>query len=98
MKRNNITKNNVLNNIKHDLGIPTVFAEKIFENFLDIILEGLNKDGKVKLSNFGTFKVLNKKARPGRNPKTKESYEISSRKVVVFSPSSTIQKKINDKK
>jgi len=98
MKRNNITKNNILENIKYDLGIPDTFAKKIFNNFMDIILEGLNRDGKVKLSNFGTFKVLNKKARLGRNPKTKETYEISSRKVVVFSPSSLVQKKINDKK
>ena len=98
MKRNNISKNNILKNIKYGLGVPEIFAKKIFNNFLDVILEGLNRDGKVKLSNFGTFKVLNKKARLGRNPKTRESYEITSRKVVVFSPSSLVQKKINDNK
>ena len=71
MKRNNISKNNVLKNIKYGLGVPEIFAKKIFNNFLDVVLEGLNRDGKVKLSNFGTFKVLNKKARLGRNPKLK---------------------------
>ena len=30
------------------------------------------KDNEVKISNFGTFKILNKKSRVGRNPKTKK--------------------------
>ena len=42
---------------------------------------------KVKLSNFGTFTIREKKARVGRNPKTKEEKIISSRKVVLFKPS-----------
>jgi len=65
---------------------------------LEIIVEGLNRDGKVKLSGFGTFKILNKKSRIGRNPKTKVEYQIKARKVVTFLPSYLTKKEINKKK
>ena len=64
---------------------------------LEIIVEGLNRDGKVKLSGFGTFKILNKKSRIGRNPKTKVEYQIKARKVVTFLPSYLIKKKLTKK-
>ena len=38
----------------------------------------------VKLSSFGNFETKDKKARPGRNPKTGVEVEISSRRVVTF--------------
>ena len=50
---------------------------------------------KVKVSLFGSFDVKDKKARIGRNPKTKEEKEISSRRVVTFKPSKFLSKKIN---
>ncbi len=64
---------------------------------LEIIVEGLNRDGKVKLSGFGTFKILNKKSRIGRNPKTKIEYQIKARKVVTFLPSYSTKKKLTKK-
>tara|TARA_B100001996_G_scaffold373428_1_gene350899 strand:- start:718 stop:1014 length:297 start_codon:yes stop_codon:yes gene_type:complete len=97
MKRNNISKNDILENIKHHHGLPITFSEKIFNFIFDIILEGLERDGKLKISGFGTFKILNKNARTGRNPKTKIKYQIKPRKVVVFSPSKEVKNKINGK-
>tara|TARA_B100000959_G_scaffold243129_1_gene266151 strand:- start:5071 stop:5367 length:297 start_codon:yes stop_codon:yes gene_type:complete len=97
MKRNNINKNDILENIKHHHGLPISFSEKIFNFIFDIILEGLERDGRLKIAGFGTFKILNKNARTGRNPKTKVKYQIKSRKVVVFSPSIETKNKINGK-
>ena len=71
MIRNNITKKDLRNKIHYTLGIPDRLSEEILNSFFDIIIEGLLKDGEVKISNFGKFKVLNKKSRIGRNPKTK---------------------------
>ena len=67
------------------------FSKKISENLLDDILnnifENLKKNKIVKLSNFGTFTLRQKKSRIGRNPKTKEKKIITERKVVLFKPS-----------
>lgn len=96
MKRHNITKNTVLKEIYYNLGIPSVFSEKIFNSVIEILIEGLNRDYKVKISRFGTFKVLKKKSRIGRNPKTGQEHKIEARKTVKFYPSLEIKKKINE--
>tara|TARA_B100000029_G_scaffold505426_1_gene586113 strand:- start:2869 stop:3165 length:297 start_codon:yes stop_codon:yes gene_type:complete len=98
MKRDNITKNDVSKEIYSNLGIPIIFSEKIVNLILEVITEGLNKNNKVKISGFGTFKLLNKAARPGRNPKTKEDYEVKARKTIAFYPSAEVKKIINDEK
>ena len=56
---------------------------------------GLVSGQDVKISSFGTFEVINKKERIGRNPKTKIEAKISSRKIVKFKPSQLIKEKLN---
>ena len=98
MKRHNISKKDLKNKIKFNLGIPNSLSEKIIESFFDIISEGLIRDGEVKIASFGKFKILNKKQRIGRNPKTKEVFTISKRRVVTFYPSLLLKRKINEQK
>ena len=98
MKRHNINKNDVLKEIYSNLGIPIVFSGKILDLILQIIIDGLNENGRVKISGFGTFKIRKKKSRVGRNPMTGKEYEIKSRKVVTFHPSTEVKKEINNEK
>lgn len=70
-------------------------AIKIFESFLSVATEGMAKDGQLKLVGFGTFDVLRKKERPGRNPKTKEVVTISPRRSISFNPSLSLKDKVN---
>ena len=49
----------------------------------------------VKIHNFGTFKIRNKKSRKARNPKTKVEVIIPPRNVISFIPSKFIIRKIN---
>ena len=58
-------------------------------------IESIKSDKKLKLSNFGTFSMRNKKSRVGRNPITKESKIISDRNVVLFKPSKEFKDLIN---
>ncbi len=97
MKRNNIKKDDILNNIKLSNRLPISFSDKVFDNLFEIFKIGLLKDGILKISGLGTFKVLNKKERIGLNPKTKIKYTISKRKVVVFYPSKLVKNKLNGK-
>ena len=97
MKRNNISKNDILHIIKNRYRLPTNYIESIYDNIFLIIKNGLKKDGRFKISKFGTFKVLFKKARFGLNPKSKVKHPISERKVVIFSPSKLVKNKLNGK-
>ena len=85
MVNNNFTRKDLSNKIHKNVG---------FSKNLSLILE-IIKSNKIKISSFGTFSVLNKKERMGRNPKTGAQAKIFSRKVVKFKPSLSFKKKIN---
>lgn len=69
----------------------------LIENFFHEIRDVLAKGEEVKLSGFGTFHVLTKKERPGRNPKTGEVIPVKARRVVTFHPSEKLQAEIGEK-
>tara|TARA_Y100000590_G_scaffold346538_1_gene396853 strand:- start:3960 stop:4259 length:300 start_codon:yes stop_codon:yes gene_type:complete len=91
----NFTKKDIINKIYQEVGFSKNMSSIIIDDFFDVISTELIKNGKIKISNFGTFVVLEKKERLGRNPKTKEQAKISARKIVKFIPSDKIKNKIN---
>ena len=93
--RLNLTKKDIINSLYLQIGYPKKVTENILEDLFDIIFDELKKNGKVKITNFGTFTVRKKNSRIGRNPKTKEIKTISERKVILFKPSNEFKKKIN---
>ena len=70
-------------------------SEELVNQMLDIVKNTLVDGEDVVISGFGKFKTSHKKARPGRDPKSKKTYEISARKVVTFSPSKVWREKLN---
>ena len=56
MKRSNITKDEILKTINSSLGTPLSLSEKILNEILNIIVDGLNSENIVKIKGFGTFK------------------------------------------
>ena len=95
--RINLTKKDLVNLVYMQLGFSKQISENLIDDFLSTIVSNIKSEKKLKLSKFGTFSIRQKKSRIGRNPKTKVEYSISSRRVVVFNPSSTIKKEINKK-
>jgi integration host factor subunit alpha len=97
MVKKNFNRKNLSNKIYQNLGFSKNFSSKIVDNFFEIMATELIQSNKVKISSFGTFKVMSKKERIGRNPKNKIEAKITSRKVVKFKPSLAIKKKLNEK-
>tara|TARA_Y100000590_G_scaffold383555_1_gene454322 strand:+ start:1031 stop:1327 length:297 start_codon:yes stop_codon:yes gene_type:complete len=95
--RINLTKKDIINSIYMQIGFSKKISENLFEDIFESILENLMKHNKLKISNFGTFTVKNKKSRPGLNFKTKEKRIISERNVVLFKPSKKFKELINSK-
>tara|TARA_B100000886_G_scaffold178077_1_gene122001 strand:- start:348 stop:647 length:300 start_codon:yes stop_codon:yes gene_type:complete len=95
MDKQNISRDEIAESMKKEFGFNRKLCLDIVNDIVDIIIEGLQSDKKVKIHNFGTFKMNNKKSRIGRNPKTKEEYNISSRNVITFKPSKILLKYIN---
>ena len=93
--RVNLTKKDLVNTIYMQIGFSKNITENLIEDFFLSIINNLNKNKKVKISNFGTFILREKKNRIGRNPKTKEEKIISKRNVVLFKPSKDFKNLIN---
>jgi len=60
-------------------------AERAVNAVIEGIKLGVKKSKAVQLVGFGTFKVANRKARTGINPKTGEKIKIKASKTVKFS-------------
>ena len=93
--RINLTKKEIINAVYMQIGFSKKISESLLDDIILIIIENLKKNKKIKVSKFGTFSVKHKKSRIGRNPKTKEIKEISSRNVVNFKPSKEFKQHIN---
>ena len=91
------SRDDIAVSIKPEFGFNRKLCIDIVNDIIDIIIEGLQTDNKVKIHNFGTFKLNNKNSRIVRNPKTKEEFNISSRNVITFKASKTLLKYINNK-
>ena len=94
--RVNLTKKEIVNSIYMQLGFPKKVCENLIEDLLNIILDEIIKNKKVKIKNFGTFILRYKKSRIGRNPKTLEKKIVSERNVVLFKPSKDLKNYINN--
>ena len=97
MVKKNFNRKNLSNKIYQNLGFSKNLSSSIVDNFFEIMTSELIRSNKVKISSFGTFKVMTKNERIGRNPKTKVEAKITSRKIVKFKPSLIIKKKLNGK-
>ena len=97
MYKQNISRDEIAEAMKSEFGFNRKLCLDIVSDIIEIIIDGLQNDKIVKIHNFGTFKLNNKGSRIGRNPKTKEEFNISSRNVITFKASKILLKYMNDK-
>ena len=95
MINKNFTRKDLSNKIFKNLGFSKNLSSKIVDDFFETLISEIIKSNKIKISSFGTFNILHKKERIGRNPKTKIEAKILSRKVIKFKPSLMLKEKLN---
>tara|TARA_Y100000591_G_scaffold314449_1_gene320995 strand:+ start:329 stop:619 length:291 start_codon:yes stop_codon:yes gene_type:complete len=94
VQKYNLKKIDIIKNLSDNTGLSKSLSKKIINDLIQLIGDNI-KLGKLYLKNFGTFNVVDKKERIGRNPKTKETFLISSRKSIIFKPSKKILNSLN---
>ena len=77
-------------------GETQVRAKELLEKIFTIVAENVEKSD-VRMLPFGTFKLVTKKARTGRNPQTGKSIKIKAKKVVEFKISKAFKNQFNKK-
>jgi DNA-binding protein HU-beta len=81
-----MTKEELVKAIAEKAGTTKAIAEKCLNAFMETVEKVLKKNGEIRLVGFGTFRVVQRKERKGKNPKTKEDITIPAKKVVKFQP------------
>ena len=92
---NNFTREDIAESLHNEFGLTKKDCVIFVNDIIDIIIDGLETNGYVKIHNFGSFKIKRKKSRLGRNPKTKENVMIDERNVITFKASKNVLNYIN---
>ena len=92
----NITRADLAQAVFLDLGLSYSESEKLVDSVFEEVIQAFERGEGVKLTSFGTFSLKNKSARMGRNPKTGDLYEISTRQSISFIASQTLKNGVKD--
>lgn len=87
-----MNKTDLIREIAAKAGLNKTDARKALDATLESIEQALSNEDKVQLIGFGTFSIVEKDARTGINPRTKEKIDIPARKVVKFKPAADLGK------
>jgi DNA-binding protein HU-beta len=79
-----MNKAELISAIAENSGLSKVDSKKALDAFLGSVASTLKAGDKIALVGFGTFSVVNKAARTGINPATKQPIKIAAKKVVKF--------------
>ncbi len=90
-----VTRSDLTEAVYQEVGLSRNESAQLVEAVLHEIVVTLAQGEPVKLSSFGTFSVVNKAQRIGRNPKTGEEVPILPRRVLVFRASHVLKDRIN---
>jgi DNA-binding protein HU-beta len=78
-------------------GLSKKDSEKALSAFIDVVTATLKKGDKVQLVGFGTYEVVKRPARTGRNPQTKKAIKIPASKAPKFRAGKGLKTAVNNK-
>lgn len=79
-----LSRADVVNNVAAETQMPQSEVDKVIRSFEATLKRQLQSGGEVRMVGLGTFRVGERAARPGRNPKTGETIQIGASKNVRF--------------
>jgi len=85
----------LIENVARKGGMSKAAARRTVDLVLGEIEAGLRKskrEGRYGIGNFGTFTIVRRKARKGRNPRTGEQIRIKASKVLKFRPAAALRR------
>jgi nucleoid DNA-binding protein len=85
-------KPDVIKQVADVSGLTQSDSNKAIKALVKVIQITLKNGGVISLSGLGSFRAKSRKARHGRNPKTREEILIPPGKKVSFKPTTTLRK------
>ena len=91
-----VTRTDLTDAVRRGTGLPRRAAVELVEAAIEAIAERLSVGETVMITGFGSFRVRDKRAREGRNPRTGELAPIHARRVVTFRSSRVLMVRITE--
>jgi DNA-binding protein HU-beta len=89
-----MTKAELVAFMADEADVTKAAAAAALQAYMDAVARELKKNGKLGLVGFGTFSVVKRKAREGRNPQTGKTIKIPAKKVVKFKAGKGLSDKV----
>jgi DNA-binding protein HU-beta len=89
-----VTLKEIVRDLAQHLSLTQKYAREVLLRVESKITEGLLSDGVVRLGGVGVFEAKERKARQGRNPRTKAAVDVPRRTAVVFRPAHALKKRL----
>lgn len=90
-------KTQLVKSLRDELGVSLKLAKEVLDTVLDLIVEGVVKNGEVRLHGFGTFKASPRKAREGVNPQNpSQKITIPAMKIATFKASGEFKEQVKN--
>lgn len=93
-----MNKSELIDAVAAQAQISKTDAGKAIDAFTAVVKDTLQKGDSLTLVGFGTFKVAERAARKGLNPKTKEPIDIPAARVPKFAAGKTLKDALAAKK
>lgn len=81
--------------VSEQAGITKKSAGEAVNTVIEGITSALEKGDSISFPGFGSFKVVERPAREGRNPSTGEKIQIAASKAVKFTAGATLKDRVN---
>src|SRR5205085_6931532 len=91
-----MTKADLVEEVSRVTELTRKDSEVIVDTLFDSVIKALKTGDKLEVRGFGSFRVRQRNARVGRNPKTGEKVEVPAKRVPYFKPSKELKDLIND--
>jgi integration host factor subunit beta len=86
-----MTKANLVDQVAAAVQLPKHQTEEVITRFLDAIMAAVQTEQRVDLRGFGSFRLRQRQARTGRNPRTGDPVPIPAKQVPAFTPGKAFQ-------
>jgi integration host factor subunit beta len=90
-----MTKADLVEEVVRVSNVSKKHAEIIVNTVFSSIIEALQRDDKIELRGFGSFRVRRRRSRQGRNPKTGDRVEVPEKRIPYFKPGKELKDLIN---
>src|ERR687886_1087005 len=94
LEERSMTKAELVDQVAAAVQLPKHQTEEVITQFLEAIMAAVQTEQRVDLRGFGSFRLRQRQARTGRNPRTGDTVQIPAKQVPTFTAGKAFQEHV----